>query len=148
MGLDVSGIPGLGSSMAVVFIKPITIRLLAYGQKANVAAIRNRAAAMLKEEHGAVPADAFVDMPAEKVHAEIVARRSDGDPVLKKPTPSQAGLVVTLAEVNERMANEWLSELPVAKTCVVFATWTGSREPMAWQMLLADGDRSTDSTPL
>jgi hypothetical protein len=134
--------------MAGVFIKPITIRLLAYGQKANVAAIRTRAAAMLKDEHGAVPADAFTDLPAEKVHAEIVAKRSDGDPELKKPTPSQAGLVATLAEVNERMATEWLNELPAAKTCVVFATWTGSREPLAWQMLIADGDRSSDSKPL
>ena len=134
--------------MVAVFIKPITIRLLTYGQKANVAAIRTRAAAMLKDEHGAVDASAFVEMKAADVHAEILAKRSDPDPPLKKPTPSQAGLAITLAEVNERMANEWLNELPAAKTCVAFATWTGSREPMAWQMLLADGDRTSDSKPL
>ena len=39
--------------MARVLIKPITVRLIAYGQKANIAAIRSRACDLLKDEHGA-----------------------------------------------------------------------------------------------
>jgi len=131
--------------MAAVFIKPITIRLVVYGQKANVAAIRTRAAAMLKEEHGKADPAAFVELSAEAAHDEIAKVRRDAEVPLRKPTPAQAGLAITLAEVNERMASEWLNELPAAKTCVVLATWTGSREPMAWQMLILEGDRSTDS---
>lgn len=128
-----------------MFIKPITIRLIAYGSKANVAAIRTRAAAMLKEEFGNVDEAAFVDTPAEKVHAEVAKQRQDEDAPLKKPTPSQAGIVITLREVNERMAVAWLGELPVAKSCVACATWFSPRENLAWRMLMTDGDRWSDS---
>jgi len=132
-------------SISAVFIKPITIRLIAYGQKANVAAIRTRAAALLKDEHGKADPSAFVEATAAEVHAEIVAKRFDGETALKKPTASQAGLVVTLGEVNERMANEWLQELPVAKTCVVLASWTSPREGLDRQLLMAEGDRWSES---
>jgi hypothetical protein len=131
-----------------VIIKPITVRLVTYGQKANVAAIRTRAAALLKDEHGQVPAAAFVAATAAEVHAEIVAHRLDTETVLRKPTPAQTGLFITLTEIHERMANEWLQELPVAKTCVVLATWASPRDGLAWQMLFADGDRWSESRPL
>ena len=130
-----------------VFIKPVTIRLIAYGQKANVAAIRTRAAKLLIEEHGAADAKAFSEVPAADVHAEILATRLDAEVELKKPTPSQAGIVIILAEVNERMVNEWLQELPVAKTGVAFATWTSPREKLAWQLLMADGGRWSENRP-
>lgn len=128
-----------------MIIKPITVRLIAYGQKANVAAIRTRAAALLKEEHGKADPTAFVTAKAADVHAEILATRIDAEVELRKPTPSQEGLILTLAEVNERMANEWMQELPVAKTCVAFATWVSHREGMAWQLLMADGGRWSES---
>ena len=128
-----------------MLIKPVTIRLVAYGQKANVAAIRTRAAALLKDEHGSADATAFAEASAEDVHAEITAKRLDGEVVLRKPTPSQAGIIVTLADIHERMANEWLYELPLAKTCVAFATWYSFREGMAWQLLMADGGRWSES---
>ncbi len=131
-----------------MFIKPITIRLIAYGQKANVAAIRLRAARLLKEEHGTVDPAALAEASAASVHEEILANRLDGEVVLKKPTPSQAGIVITLGEVNERMANEWIYELPIAKSCVVFATWSSPREGLAWQLLMADGGRWAESRPL
>jgi hypothetical protein len=131
-----------------VFIKPITIRLVAYGQKANVAAIRTRAAAMLKEEHGAADPALFVETSAKDAHDEIAGKRLDTEIALRKPTASQAGLIVTLAEVNERMANEWLHELPVAKTCVAFATWDSPREGRRWQLLMADGGRWSEDRPL
>lgn len=130
-----------------MIIKPITVRLIAYGQKANVANIRTRAADFLKEENGSVDATAFVELSAAKVHAEISAQRLETDIALKKPTPSQCGIAITLAEVNERMAGEWLQELPVAKTCVAFATWISFRENMAWQLLIADGSRWSESRP-
>ncbi len=128
-----------------MFIKPITIRLLAYGQKANLAAIRTRAAAMLKEEHGTVEAAWFADAKAADVHAEVVAKRRDTEVELKKPSPSQDGIILTLPEVNERMVTEWIHELPVARTCVLFATWYSSRESLAWQLLVIDGERSSES---
>lgn len=129
----------------MAIIKPITIRLIAYGQKANVAAIRTRAAALLKEENGSVDPAAFVEASAADVHAEIAAKRLDPEVELRKPTPAQCGLIITLAEVNERMAGEWLHELPVAKTCVAFATWFSPRENLDWQTLMADGGRWSES---
>lgn len=128
-----------------MIIKPITIRLVAYGQKANIAALRTRSADLLKEEHGRVDAACFVDRPAADAHAEIMEKRLETEVVLKKPSASKDGIVITLPEVNERFANEWLQELPIAKTCVVFATWTSHREGMNWQMLIADGGRWSES---
>ena len=130
-----------------MFIKPITIRLIAYGQKANIAAISLRAARLLKEEHGSVDPAALVEAKGLAVYEEIVATRLDGEVALKKPTPSQAGIVITLGEVNERMVIEWIYELPVAKSCVAFATWVSPREGLAWQLLMADGGRWSESRP-
>ena len=128
-----------------MIIKPITIRLLVYGQKANVSAIRTRATALLKDEHGAADPACFVALPAAKIFAEVDALRLDREVVLKPPGASQAGLAITLPEMNERATCAWLDELPMAKTCVAFATWTSSREGLAWQQLVANGDRSSES---
>ncbi len=131
-----------------MFIKPITIRLLAYGQKANIAAIRTRAAALLQDEHQRLDPALLVAMPAAEVHAEILAKRQDTEAELKKPGASQAGIAITLPEMNERATTAWLNELPVAKTCVAFATWTSPREGQACQLLIADGDRWTANRPV
>ena len=131
-----------------MLIKPITIRLIAYGQKANVGNLRIRASALLKEEFGRVDPACFTELGAAEVHAEIVARRLDAEVELRKPTPAQAGLAITLPEVNERATTVWLYELPVAKSCVAFATWDSPREGMALQMLVADGARSSMNRPL
>lgn len=131
-----------------MIIKPITVRLVAYGQKANVAAIRTRAADLLKEEHGKVDAALFKDLVALDAHTEIVAKRLDTEVVLKKPSASRIGIAITLPEMNERMTVEWLHELPIAKTCVAFATWTSEREKVTWQLLMADGGRWSESRPL
>ena len=128
-----------------MIIKPITVRLIVYGQKANVSAIRTRAAALLKDEHGKIDEAWFVELPAAKVHTEIEAKRLDKEIELKKPGAAQVGLAITLPEVNERSTGEWLDELPVAKTCVVLATWSSGREPVAWQLLIIQGDRCSES---
>lgn len=128
-----------------MFIKPITVRILAYGTKSNVAAIRTRAAALLKDEFGAADPALLVERGAEQIHDEIAAARWEAEAALKKPTASQAGIAITLPEVNERATAEWLRELPAAKSCVVFAAWTSPREGLDYQMLIADGDRATDS---
>ena len=128
-----------------MIIKPITVRLIVYGQMANVSAIRTRAVALLKDEHGKADEACFVELPATKVHAEIDATRLDKEIELKKPGATQIGLAITLPEVNERATGEWLDELPVAKTCVVLATWTSGREPVAWQLLIIQGDRCSES---
>jgi len=130
-----------------MIIKPITIRLVAYGQKANLAAIRTRATDLLKEEHGKIDPTWFVDCTSAEAHAEIIGKRLETDLALKKPTASQPGLIITFPEVNERCTVEWLHELPVAKTCVAFATWTSDREKMDWQLLIADGGRWSESRP-
>ncbi len=127
--------------------KPITVRLLIYGQKANVAAIRTRATALLEEEHGTAAADWFDEVTAAAAHAEVIAKRLDTELDLKPPGSAQAGLAITLPEMNERCTVEWLNELPVAKTCVCFATWISNKEPVAWQMLVALGQRSSESRP-
>lgn len=131
-----------------MIIKPITVRLIVYGQKANVSAIRTRAAALLKDEHGKVDESCFDELTAAKVYDEIEAKRLDQEIELKKPGAAQAGLAITLPEVNERATGEWLDELPVAKTCVVLATWISGREPVAWQMLIIQGDRCSESRTL
>jgi hypothetical protein len=131
-----------------VLIKPITIRLLAYGQKANIAAIRSRAEDLLKDEHGAVDRSAFKDLPAKAVAEEIASTRLDSEVALKPPPPSQIGIAIVLNEVNERLAVDWLHELPVAKTCVAFATWTSHREGANWQLLIALGGRWSESRPI
>jgi hypothetical protein len=130
-----------------VLIKPITVRLLLYGQKANIAAIRGRAQDLLKDEHGTVDSAAFKAMPAKKVHQAIVAERLDAEVALKVPAPSVMGLAITLSDVNERLTVDWLHELPVAKTCVVFATWISHREGTAWQLLMSQGGRWSESRP-
>ena len=131
-----------------MLIKPITIRLIAYGQKANVGNLRIRASALLKEEFDNVDESCFQELSAKDVHAEILAKRLDSEVELKKPTPAQAGIAITLPEVNERATTVWLYELPIAKTCVVFATWDSPREGMALQMLVADGARTSMNKPL
>ncbi len=130
-----------------MIIKPITIRLIAYGEKANLAAIRTRATDLLKEEHGKTDPTLLNDLPATEVHAEILAARFDQDVVLKKPTAKKPGLAIILPEMNERMTVEWLHELPLAKTCVLFASWTSPREGMDWQLLAVDGSRWSESRP-
>jgi hypothetical protein len=131
-----------------MLIKPITVRLIAYGSKANVAAIRTRAAALLKEEHNSVDEACFATLSAADVHAEISAKRLEAEVVLVKPTPSQAGVAITLPEVHERITTEWLFELPVAKSCVALALWKSEREPVAWQLLMANGDHWSENRPL
>ena len=130
-----------------MLVKPITVRLLAYGTKANIAAITSRAADVLRDEHGSADETAFVPMPAADVYAEIIGTRWDSDVELKKPSASQAGIAITLGRVHERLTTEWLFELPVAKSCVVFATWESQRDPVAWQVLIAQGDRWSDNRP-
>jgi len=134
--------------MARVLIKPITVRLIAYGQKGNIAAIRSRACDLLKDEHGSSDDAAFVVLGATKVHEEISARRLDTEVAIKPPTPSQAGIAITLSEVNERLTVDWLHDLPVAKTCVAFASWTSHRDSAVWQLLIASGGRWSESRPL
>ena len=131
-----------------MLIKPIIVRLIAYGQKANIAAIRTRAAALLKDEHGSADDTAFKAMTAVEVHAEIMATRVDAEVTLIKPTKSQAGIAITLTDVHERITTEWLFELPVAKSCVALATWHSQREPVAWQLLMAQGDHWSENRPL
>src|SRR5688500_6920018 len=126
-------------------VKPITVRLLVYGQKANVAAIRGRAADLLKDEHGKADESSFTLMPAAEAYAEIIAKRLDSEVELKKPTASQAGIAITLSGVHERLTTEWLFELPVAKTCVAFATWDSQKEPVSWQLLIAQGSRWSEN---
>ena len=143
-----AGFFGFGQHAPRVIIKPITIRLIAYGQPANLAAIRTRAVDLLKEEHGKVDPALLVAMSAIDVHAEILATRFDVDVVLKKPTAKKPGLAITLPEMNERTTVEWLHELPLAKTCVMFVTWISPREGMSWQLLAIDGSRWSESRPL
>jgi hypothetical protein len=130
-----------------MLIAPITVRLIAYGQKANIAAIRRRAESLLEEEHGSVAAQDFVAMGARDVHAEIAALRWDSEVALKPPSRSRVGIAIALREIHERLANEWLQELPIAATCVAFATWTSMREAASWQLLLAQGGRWAESRP-
>jgi hypothetical protein len=52
-----------------------------------------------------------------------------------------------LPEMNERMVTEWMHELPIAKTCVAFATWFSPREQQNWQLLMADGGRWSEIRP-
>lgn len=130
-----------------MLIKPITVRLVAYGEKANLAAIRTRAVDLLKEEHGKLDPALIVDVPGPEAHAEITAKRLDQDPELKKPTAKKPGIAITLPEMNEKTTVEWLHELPLAKTVVVFATWTSHRENMDWQLLASDGSRWSESRP-
>lgn len=130
-----------------MIIKPITVRLIAYGQKANISSIQHRAEDLLKDEHGSVDAKLIKDCPSATVHEEIMAQRWDDEVPLKKPTASQPGIIITLPDMNERLTVEWLHEIPVAKTCVIFATWVSPKENMAWQMLIADGSRSSGSRP-
>ncbi len=130
-----------------MLIKPITVRLIAYGEKANLAAIRTRAVDLLKEEHGKLDASLIVELPGTDVHAEIMAKRYDQDVALKKPTAKKPGMAIMLPDMNERMTVEWLHELPLAKTVVVFATWTSHRENMDWQLLACDGSRWSESRP-
>jgi hypothetical protein len=127
-----------------MLIKPITVRLIVYGPEASLAALRSRAADLLQEEHGRVEAS-FTAPSAADVHAEIIATRLDAEVKLKAPTASRAGIAITLAEVNERLTTEWLYEMPVAKTCVVFATWFSPREEAAWQLLIAQGSRYAEN---
>ncbi|MBA3686451.1 MAG: hypothetical protein H0W72_14615 [Planctomycetes bacterium] len=130
-----------------MLIKPITVRLIAYGPQANLDALRGRAEDVLKDEHGKVDAACFVIIPAREVHAEIIAKRLDVEVPLKAPTASRPGIAITLPEVNERLTTEWLFEMPVAKTCVVFATWFSPREAVAWQLLIAQGNRWSENRP-
>jgi hypothetical protein len=130
-----------------MLIKPIDVRLIAYGEKANLAAIRTRAVDLLKEEHGKLDPKLIVEVPGTEVHEEITTKRLDQDPVLKKPTAKKPGIAITLPEMNEKTTVEWLHELPLAKTVVVFATWTSHRENMDWQLLAADGSRWSESRP-
>jgi hypothetical protein len=130
-----------------VIILPITVRLIAYGPAANISAIRTRAAALLEDEHGASDERSFAPLASAEAHAEITAKRWDTEVPLKKPPPSQAGLLVTLVDVHERATTDWLDELPVAKTCVAFATWISAREPVSWQLLIAQGRRWSENRP-
>jgi len=131
-----------------MLIKPITVRLLAYGMKPNVSAIITRASDLLKEEHGAVPPTAISPRAAKKVYDVIMAEKWDTEVVLKKPAPSNAGVEIELKDVNERLTVEWLHELPLAKTCIAWATWTSPREGTIWQLVCAEGGRWSESQPI
>jgi hypothetical protein len=128
-------------------VKPLTVRLLIYGQKANLAAIKKRAVDLLKDEHGKADPALFIEKEADAVFNEINEQRSDKEVPLKKPGKSMLGLEITLPDVNERMANEWMYEIPVAKTCQIFATWFSHKDNLHWQLLIADGGRWSDSRP-
>ncbi|MBA3700680.1 MAG: hypothetical protein H0W78_17670 [Planctomycetes bacterium] len=136
-----------GTTLPIMLIKPLTVRLIAYGEKANLAAIRTRAVDLLTDEHGKLDPKLITEVPGTEVHAEIIATRLDPDPALKKPTAKKPGIAITLPEMNEKTTVEWLHELPLAKTVVVFATWTSHRENMDWQLLAADGSRWSESRP-
>ncbi len=133
-----------------MIIKPLTIRLLVYGQKANISAVRKRATDLLKDEHGKKNIDPnwLLDAPADDVYQEIIGSRWDQEVPLKKPGKSAVGFIVTLFEVNKRMADEWMHELPVAKTAVIFATWKDEKENLEWQLQMIDADRFSSSRPL
>jgi hypothetical protein len=131
-----------------VLVKPLTIRLIVYGQKANIAAINKRAKDFLKDEHGKIDPTWLVDAPADDIYKEILETRWDHEVALKKPGKSNVGFIVTLPEVNKRMADEWLHEIPVAKTCVVFATWIDPKENLHWQLQIIDTARWSDSRPV
>jgi hypothetical protein len=131
-----------------VLIKPISVRLIAYGQKANVAAIRTRAAVLLKEEHGKANEQDFLELSARSVHEEILRERWDAEVPLKLPSPSLVGIGIRLTEVHERMATEWLYELPIAKTCVAFATWISHKDSTSWQLLLVQGRHWSENRPI
>jgi hypothetical protein len=130
-----------------VIIKPLTIRILVYGQKANIAAIRKRAVDFLKDEHNKVDPAWLVEKSAADIFQEISDTRWDAEVPLKKPGKSAVGIDITLPEVNQRMADEWMHELPVAKTCYVFATWLDPKENLNWQLLVAEGGRWSESRP-
>lgn len=125
-------------------IKPITVTLLAYGTKANIAAIRKAATAQIEDDHDQADPSLFLERPAEDIHADIEAARWDPTAVLKKPGPSQAGLQVTMPDMHERMTTAWLNELKVARTCVVFASWFSEAEQERCQMLCAEGEHWMD----
>jgi hypothetical protein len=124
-----------------MLIKPITVRLLAYGQKANIAKVRKAACDLLDDEHDAIDPSWFVDRPGVEVFNEIVATRWDAEIALKKPSPSQLGIQIVMPDVHERITTEWLYELPIAKTCVLFASWHSTKDDGNWQLLAAEGDR-------
>ncbi|MFW5829017.1 MAG: hypothetical protein ACOCXA_02040 [Planctomycetota bacterium] len=126
-------------------IKFITLSLLAYGQKSNVSAVQRAAEAFLKEEADGFDASWFQERPAAEVHQEILDQVWDPDCTLKKPTASQQGIAITLPEVNERMAREWLEELKIAKTCVVFVHWHNPNGPSDHQYLILGGEHWFDS---
>ncbi len=128
-----------------MLIKPITVRLIAYGPQANLDTLRSRAEAVLTDEHGSADPACFAIVPAREAHAEIIATRLDAEVPLKAPTASRPGIAITLPEVNERLTTEWLFEMPVAKTCVVFATWFSPREATDWQLLIAQGSRWSEN---
>jgi len=130
-----------------VLVKPLTIRLIVYGQKANIAAIRKRSIDFLKDEHGKIDPTWLLDVPADDVYKEIMDTRWDAEVVIKKPGKSAVGFIVSLPEVNKRMADEWMHELPVAKTCVVFATWLDPKDDLNWQLQIVDTARWSDSRP-
>lgn len=130
-----------------MIIKPITVHIFAYGQKANISSLQHRSSDLLKDEHGTIDARLFVSKSSADIHAKIIAQQWDHDVALKKATPSQPGIAITLPDMNERLTIEWLHEIPVAKTCVIFATWVSHKEKMTWQMLIADGNRSSESRP-
>lgn len=129
-------------------VKPITVRLLAYGSKANLAALRKGAGDALKDEHNKIDRSLFVDLPAEDVHIEVMSTRWDAEIKLKNPAPSMVGVRITLPDMHERMTMEWLNEMKVAKTCVVFAQWISMAHNEDCQMLCHEGDRWGDRRAL
>ena len=126
-------------------IKPVTMVILAYGTKGNITKVRNASAAFLKEENDEAGDECFVDDKALAIYEHILSERWDDTVVLKKPTKSQEGIMVTLPDVHQRMVTEWIQEMVVAKTCVLFASWYSPNDDEHHQMLAADSDKWFDT---
>jgi hypothetical protein len=139
---------GRASRLSGMLIKPISVRLLAYGMKPNVAAILTRARDLITEEHGTVDPAAITTLTAKKAFELITAMKWDAEVALKKPAPSHVGIEIALTQVNERLTVEWLHELPLAKTCIALASWDSPREGTSWQLICSDGGRWSESRPL
>jgi len=127
-----------------MLIKPIDLTLYAYGQKANVAKIRKAAEDFLADEHDEVDPTWFDERPSSEVAETIQGLLWDQGTALRKATPAQPGLIIRMPAVHERMTTEWLFELKVAKTGVLFATWFSEAEQVDRQLLDINGEQWAD----
>jgi len=126
-------------------IHPITVQLLVYGTKTNVQAIINAAESFMEEECEARPDDAVQRDEADGVAKEILATLWDPNFTLPKVTKSQQAARITMPEVHERFAVEFVKELKVAKTCTCLATWRSPNDGEEHQILYLKGEQWADS---